>query len=198
VLKTIVSNIGTDNLVDAELESGKRAYSFLCLDNLEDANLYGTNLVRANLCCANLEDAHLEDDNLDGANLVRANLEDANLYGANLVRANLEDANLDGANLDGANLEDANLVRANHGSVCRMDFGGWSICIRHDKTKIGCQLMDNSFWLRAEPKDVSCMDEEASEWWEVHGPAVKAAIQVVMSKHEMSEAKKQTEGVENE
>ena len=49
-------------------------------------------------------------------------LSEANLSGENLSGANLSEANLSGANLIGADLS-----RAVDGSLCRMDFGKWSI-----------------------------------------------------------------------
>jgi hypothetical protein len=140
--------------------------------NLRDANLEG----------AHLEDAHLEYANLEGAHLEGANLEGAHLEGANLEGANIRGANLEGANLEGANIRGANFRGAKSGSLCRMDFGGWSICIREDKTTIGCQTMDNSFWIRAKPKDVASMAGNAREWWSIHGRAIKATIKVVMEK----------------
>ena len=96
-------------------------------------------------------------------------------------------ADLRYANLEFADLRFANLRYTKSGSVCRMDFGGWSICIREDKTSISCQTKGNDFWLRAKPKDVACMDEDAKGWWEIHGPAVKSAIEVVMNKAQQGE-----------
>jgi hypothetical protein len=92
---------------------------------------------------------------------------------ANLSYADLTDANLTDANLSGADLTEP---------VCRMDFGGWSICIRAAETKIGCQSHANADWLRWLPSDVAHMDSRASAWWETHGDAVKAAIRCVMAK----------------
>jgi uncharacterized protein YjbI with pentapeptide repeats len=155
--------------------------------NLRLANLMGANLRLANLSDANLMGANLRDANLMGANLRDANLSDANLMGANLRDANLRLANLSGADLRGANLRlanlsDANLSNAKSNSVCRMDFGGWSICIRENETSIGCQTKENAFWLRVEPKDVKSMGDGAQEWWEIHGDAIKATIKCVMEK----------------
>ena len=88
------------------------------------------------------------------------------------------------ANLSRANLSGANLSRAKSSSICRMDFGGWSICIREDKTSIGCQNRDNADWLKWTPasKEIKEMELNASAWWAIHGPVVKAAIRVVMKK----------------
>ena len=67
-----------------------------------------------------------------------------------------------------------------------MDFGGWSICIRATETSIGCETHTNEDWLKwtHEDKDIRRMDKQASAWWELHGPVVKAAIRVVMAKAE--------------
>jgi hypothetical protein len=118
------------------------------------------------------------------ANLSGANLSGADLFCANLSDANLSGANLSGADLSGANLSGANLSGAKRGSVCRMDFGGWSICIRDDKTRIGCQTHSNADWLFFSPDDVTEFASGAIEWWEIHGEAVKAAIRCVMAKAE--------------
>ena len=116
------------------------------------------------------------------ANLIGANLRNANLIGANLRGANLRGANLIGANLIGANLSDTDLRGAKGRSVCRMDFGGWSIFVRDTHTSIGCRTESNGDWLKWEPKDVEAFDTNASEWWRVHGEAVKATIRCVMNK----------------
>lgn len=100
-------------------------------------------------------------------------------------------ANLAGADLSRAYLAGANLARANLDiAVCRMDFGGWSICIMPDKTSIGCQTHANADWLRWLPADVTGLAYGASEWWAMHGVAVKAAIRCVMAKHAAIEAAK--------
>jgi hypothetical protein len=174
----------------------------LCGADLRDADLRGANLRGANLCGANLRDADLRGANLRGADLRDADLRDANLRGADLRDANLRDAdlrdaNLRGADLCGADLRGANLCGADlcgadlrgvkNGSVCRMDFGGWSICIRADKTSIGCQTHTNDEWLSFDTSDVASFAHGASEWWEIHGEAVKAAIRCVMAKAERDE-----------
>ena len=105
-----------------------------------------------------------------------------NLRGADLSGSNLSGSNLSDSNLSDSNLSDSNLSGAESGSVCRLDFGGWSICIRADKTSIGCQTQLNIDWLKWTPKDVAPMDDKAEAWWKLHGPAVKAAIRVVMEK----------------
>ena len=113
---------------------------------------------------------------------VRADLRVANLSGAHLRGADLRGANLFEADLRVANLSGANLRGAKDSAVCRMDFGGWSICVRATHTSIGCQHHPNADWLKWEPADVAHMEARASDWWRMHGPAVKAAILVVMAK----------------
>ena len=102
----------------------------------------------------------------------------------NLSGDNLSGADLSGAELYVDNLSGADLSGAKDGSVCRMDFGGWSICIRSDKTTIGCKCQENKLWLKWTPtsKEICAMDVNASAWWALHGPAVKAAIRVVRAK----------------
>jgi len=121
------------------------------------------------------------------ANLSGANLSGANLSWANLSRANLSEANLSEANLSEANLSEANLSEARLSSpICRMDFGGWSICIYAKHTKIGCQNHSNKDWLEWTPESqvLHNMHPDASRWWKIHGDAIKAAIRCVMAKAE--------------
>jgi uncharacterized protein YjbI with pentapeptide repeats len=141
------------------------------------ANLYRADFSGANLYRADFSGANLYKANLSWANLYKANLSGANLSGANLYKADLSGANLSGANLSGANLQGAI-----DGSVCRMDFGKWSVCIRSIKTTIGCQTHENIKWLNWSPKDVKNMATGAEEFWSVHGWAIKAAIMCVMKK----------------
>jgi hypothetical protein len=134
--------------------------------------------------CETLREAVIEYLKKEKANLSGANLSGADLSGAKLSGADLSGAYLSGADLSGADLSGAYLSWAKHGAVCRMDFGGWSICVRSDKTTIGCQCQDNKLWLKWTPKskEICAMHEDASVWWALHGPAVKAAIRVVMKK----------------
>lgn len=110
----------------------------------------------------------------------QANLSWANLRAVNLSRANLSEADLSGANLSRANLCGAKVDVA----ICRMDFGGWSICVYADKTSIGCEQHPNECWLAWEPDsdEIKRMHSDASSWWETHGEVVKAAIRCVMAK----------------
>jgi hypothetical protein len=134
------------------------------------ANLGGANLTRANLTGANLRGADLREANLRWASLITADLTGANLRGADLREANLRRANLTGAEIDI--------------SICRMDFGGWSICVTETVTSIGCQSHTNEDWLAWTPDsdEIKRMHEDASAWWAAHGEAVKAAIKCVQAK----------------
>ena len=119
------------------------------------------------------------------ANLQVANLQGANLQGANLQGANLRGADLRGADLRWANLQGANLRRAHLDlAICRLDFGGWSICVYADRTSIGCQTHANESWLAWEPQspEINEMHSKASAWWAIHGEAVKAVIRCVQAK----------------
>jgi hypothetical protein len=170
-------------------EGGKKA-------NLAEANLSNANLAEADLAWANLTGADLATANLTGADLRGANLRGANLRWANLAGANLSNANLAGADLGGANLTGANLRGANlRGakidiSICRMDFGRWSICVYADQTSIGCQTQSNEDWLSltAESEEIKRMHRDASAWWAIHGEAIKGVIRCVMSKSKGGEA----------
>ena len=128
---------------------------------------------------ANLRGADLSEANLSGADLSGANLSGANLRGADLRWANLR-----WANLRGADLSEANLRGADDGCIARLDFGGWSICVRADHTTIGCQCKPNESWLlwSHESPEIAAMHADAPEWWRVHGEAVKAVIRCVMEK----------------
>ena len=108
----------------------------------------------------------------------------ANISRADLRWANLSGANLSWANLSGADLSEANLRGAIDGRVARLDFGGWSICVRSSTTSIGCKSHANESWLAWSPDspEIAAMHGAASEWWRVHGDAVKAVIRCVMAK----------------
>ncbi len=135
--------------------------------------LAGNGGAKVDLRGADLRNANLRNADLGGADLRRADLRRADLGGVNLGDADLRDANLGGANLRGANLD---------APICRMDFGGWSICICADETSIGCQTHPNADWLRWTPDDVAEFAAGAKDWWQIHGVAVKAAIYCVMGK----------------
>ena len=140
---------------------------------------------------ADMRWARLIGANLSGADLIRtvlsgANLSGANLIGANLSGADLREANLRGADLREANLSGTNLLRAVGGEVARLDFGGWSICVRADGTSIGCQERANEYWLAWSPEapEIQQMHADAPAWWAEHGEAVKSVIRCVMAKAE--------------
>ena len=175
----------------AKYQAGERDFRGA---NLHGADLSGANLHGADLRKADLRGADLSKADLSGANLHVADLSWANLHGADLSRADLIeadlsvasliDADLRGADLRGADLHGADLSGAKDGSIARLDFGGWSICVRADHTTIGCQRHANESWLswsHNSPK-IADMHVDAPEWWRVHGEAVKAVIRCVMEK----------------
>ena len=133
----------------------------------------------ANLCYADLRYADLRYANLCYADLRYADLRSADLRSADLRSADLRYADLRYADLRSADLCSAKLSI----SVARLDFGGWSICVRHDRTSIGCQMYGNEEWLEWTPEDIASFDRNAADWWRIHGDAVKAVIRCVMAKH---------------
>ena len=105
---------------------------------------------------------------------VYANLSEADIRGADICKADLRGADICGADLS----------EAIDGSIARLDFGGWSICVRSSTTSIGCQSHVNESWLAWSPEspEIAAMHDDAPEWWRVHGEAVKAVIRCVMAK----------------
>jgi len=178
------ANLSSANLRSANLRYANLSYADLSSADLSYANLSSANLRYANLSSADLSYANLSSANLRSANLRSANLRYADLSSANLRSANLRYADLSSANLRYANLSYANLSFAKDGSICRMDFGGWSICIRATYTSIGCQTHENEKWLAwgYRANAIIKMEPRASAWWRMHGDAIKAAIVVVMKK----------------
>ena len=155
------------------------------------ANLSRANLCTANLCSANLRGADLRGADLSWSDLRGADLSDADLCGANLYLADLRGANLRKADLReadlcGTNLSYADLRDAIDGAIARLDFGGWSICVRTTHTIIGCQRQSNEKWLAWSPDspEIVNMDEDAPAWWAEHGEAIKGVIRCVMAKAE--------------
>jgi uncharacterized protein YjbI with pentapeptide repeats len=130
----------------------------------ERADLRWADLSRADLRWADLSWADLRE-----ADLSRADLRGADLIGADLSRADLR----------GADLREADLSGAIDGNICRMDFGGWSICIRSKKTSIGCKTFGNSFWLNATDNEISLLADGALEYWKKYGLAIKASINTI-------------------
>lgn len=193
------ANLTGANLIEVDFTGVNLSGALLCNADLRRACLYGADLSGADLSGARLRNADLRQANLSEAYLIDADLNRADLNGANLKKANLKKVNLIGANLYEADLSEANLYLTNlsaanlkkaiGGDVCRMDFGGWSICIHPDRTSIGCQTHSNTKWLlwtHVSPEIVE-MDPNASEWWAVHGDAVKAAIRCVVAKAQNKE-----------
>ena len=129
-----------------------------------------------------LDGSSCEIEILVGADLSRANLSGAYLSGADLSYANLSRANLSGANLSGANLSNSSLP--DNFKIARLDFGGWSICVYADKTSIGCQTHTNDLWLKADPRWIDTLDDDATVWWKRHGAVVQAVIRDVMSQNQ--------------
>ena len=126
-----------------------------------------------------LQAAVYKDIDLHDANLRGADLGDADLHDADLRGADLRDADLRGAKLYGANLHGAYLYGAKDGNICRMDFGGWSICIRNEYTQIGCKKLSNDEWLKLKPKDVKNFAMGADNWWKIYSKAIKATIRCI-------------------
>ena len=135
------------------------------------------------LARAILADAVFAEARFRGANLARADLRNASFRGADLTDAYLIGAMLAGADFYGTNLNAARLPDTPDGSMCRLDFGRWSVYINATKTAIGCQQHSNAEWLSWSSKspEIAAMHAEAPEWWAAYGPAVKAAIRSVVS-----------------
>jgi len=122
--------------------------------------------------------------------LSQANLRGADLRGADLRGANLSWADLSGADLRVADLSGANLRRADLSGtipICRLDIGGWSVCIDPEKTSIGYKTRPNAFWLKARSchKSIIDMDSDASEWWRINGRMIRECIKNVMQRDRM-------------
>jgi uncharacterized protein YjbI with pentapeptide repeats len=164
-------------------------------DGVQKAVEAGVSLAYASLAGADLAGVDLAGADLAGADLVGAILVGANLARSNLAGVDLADANLAGSTLAGANLAGANLAGTNlsyariNEPICRMDFGGWSICIRSTETTIGCCKRANDSWLQWIPESevIKAMHKDAPAWWATHGAVIKEAIRCVMRKeHEVA------------
>ena len=174
------ANLSEANMANCILTEANLMYAKLLYTDLSAAKLQYAELSSANLQYADLRYSDISESNLSHANLSHANLRFTDLSESNLSHANLSDAILGTANLQYSNLSEAILTDA----IARLDFGGWSICVRHDVTTIGCKTFLNSEWLKWSPEDVSDFGDEAAEWWQTHGEAVKAVIRCVQAKHE--------------
>jgi uncharacterized protein YjbI with pentapeptide repeats len=135
-----------------------------CEEGGYGADLSGANLSRANLYRADLSRANLYGADLSGADLSRANLYGADLSGADLSRANLSRANLYRADLSGANLYGADSDYAILLSICGMS---WSILIKDDLIKVGCQEHTYIKWKSFTDAEVSQMSTDALNFY--HG-----------------------------
>ena len=178
------ASLSEADLRGADLRGASLSEANLRWANLRGANLRWANLRGANLCWANLRGANLCGTDLSGADLRWTDLRGANLRWANLRGANLCGTDLSGADLRWTDLRGADLRGAIDGSIARLDFGGWSICVRSSVTSIGCQMHANESWLAWLPEspEIVAMHREAPEWWRVHGEAVKAVIRCVTTK----------------
>ena len=109
---------------------------------------------------------------------------------ANCFDTDFNSSNCHGATFTKANLEKASFAEANISStifdipIRRLDFGGWSVCIREDATTIGCRHHSNKDWLSWTPKspEIKAMHSKASEWWATYGSLVKMAIRNTMKR----------------
>lgn len=119
---SIVKDVDTLNLEDADLQGCNLSGAQLWYTNLINANLAGACLVGADLRYALLIGANLEGATLSEADLTKAVLIEAKLANSDLVKANLANviapkidlsfSRLDNATLDHAFLEQANLRKA--------------------------------------------------------------------------------------
>jgi len=155
------------DLREADLREAKLQWVDLRWAKLQDVDLRRAKLQWADLRWTDLRWVKLQLTDLRGTKLQRANLRQAKLQ-----RSDLREADIAGADLQGTE----------SGSICRMDFGGWSICIREDKTSIGCKTFNNEFWLDASDDEISRLDDDALTWWKIHGSVIRDTIKLVMGK----------------
>ena len=140
---------------------GARAY--LSRAYLSRANLSGADLSGADLSGADLSGAYLSGADLSGADLSGAYLYGADLSGAYLSRANLSGADLSGAYLYGADLSGADLYGANSDFSILLSISGmkWSILIKNDLVKVGCQEHKYNEWKSFSDKEIEKMSSDA-------------------------------------
>jgi hypothetical protein len=175
---TILYSSTCPTLREAVIEAIKRKV------NLSGSDLSGSDLRGSDLSGSDLRESNLRGSDLSGSDLRDSDLRGSNLRDSDLRGSNLRGSDLSGSNLSGSDLSGSDLRESKNGAVCRMDFGGWSICVREDMTSIGCQTHENKKWLAWTPKscEIGGMHDDAGTWWAMHGPVVKAAIRVVMKK----------------
>lgn len=149
--------------------------------NLHSASFRFANLQSANFQSAILSRALFNESDVRFANFCRADLACAEFCGANLLFANFTMAILKETDFDVANLGGAEFLGSIDGHICRLDFEKWSVCIRSEFTTIGCEKHANRDWLSwsHDSPEISKMHVDASEWWRIYGPAVKAAIMTI-------------------
>jgi len=143
--------------------------------DLQGMSFYGKNLREANFCGADC----------CGVDFRRSNLSSAILDSSNCTYADFRACDLTGADFHKTTITEANFDGAIDGRMARLDFGGLSICVRSNKTSIGCRVEDNDNWLKWEPKDVDDSGNGAFRFWATHGDIIKAVIRSVMEKKQV-------------
>jgi hypothetical protein len=178
------SDLSGSNLSGSDLRGSDLSGSNLSGSDLRGSDLRGSDLRGSDLSGSDLSGSNLSGSDLRGSDLSGSNLSGSDLRGSDLRGSDLSGSDLSGSNLSGSDLSGSDLRESKNGAVCRMDFGGWSICVREDMTSIGCQTHENKKWLAWTPKscEIGGMHDDAGTWWAMHGPVVKAAIRVVMKK----------------
>lgn len=161
------ANLSGADLSGADLFGADLSRANLSGVNLSRAKLSGADLSGANLSRADLSGANLHGANLRGANLSVANLSRANLFGADLSGANLHGANLSGANLSGVNLSGANLfgVKSNFSILVSLTGMKYSVLLKDDLVKIGCQEHKYSKWKSFSDTEIEKMDSGALDFY---------------------------------
>ena len=159
-----------------------------------DSDLFNTNFQRADAKGVKFQWSNLRCAIFQYANLADAEFEQlTDVSGATLYSANLIGATLDSGLVHFADLRLANIARTTYADVhascsglayCRLDFGGWSVCVNTTETTIGRVTRQNIDWLQSTPEswEIVSMSEHAASWWRVHGEAIKAVIRCVMKK----------------
>jgi len=145
----------------------------------------GNELCYTTIAYAALNKACFSCADIRGAALTYCDLSEASFTGADCRGVNFRYSNLTGADFREACISLANFDHTIRGAVCRMDFGGWSICIHEDITTIGCQLFNSTELLEFTPDSPEIRNAHchAQSWWVSYGPAVKAAIRCVQRQY---------------
>lgn len=167
--------------IRAEIAKGRadfRGVDLRCADfrgkELSGADFRGANLIRALFRGSILSGADFR-----GATLIEADFIAADLSGADFREADLSEADLGEANISGADFRWATISGARLSEpIARIDFGGWSVCVRSHATSIGGKTCANNYWLDLSPDEAVPL--RVRQWWETYGETVKAAIRCVM------------------